>query len=56
MLTQLQRLKMLKPPKEPIDMVLDTDTYNEIDDQYAMFPGLRRVWSAVTRRFITSLI
>lgn len=36
MLTQLQRLKMLKPPKEPIDMVLDTDTYNEIDDQYAI--------------------
>lgn len=36
MLTQLQRLKMLEPPKKPIDMVLDTDTYNEIDDQYAI--------------------
>lgn len=36
MLTQLQRLKMLEPPQNPIDMVLDTDTYNEIDDQYAI--------------------
>jgi hypothetical protein len=36
MLTQIQRLKMLEPPTKPIDMVLDTDAYNEIDDQYAI--------------------
>lgn len=26
----------LKRPKGPVDMVLDTDTFNEIDDQYAI--------------------
>ncbi len=36
MLTELQRLQMLQPPTHPIDMVLDTDAYNEIDDQYAI--------------------
>lgn len=36
MLTDIQRLQMLQPPRHPIDMVLDTDAYNEIDDQYAI--------------------
>jgi len=30
------RLKQLEPPKGKVRMVLDTDTYNEIDDQYAL--------------------
>jgi inosine-uridine nucleoside N-ribohydrolase len=30
------RLKRLEPPKAKVRMVLDTDTYNEIDDQFAL--------------------
>jgi inosine-uridine nucleoside N-ribohydrolase len=30
------RLKMLQPPNGKVRMVLDTDTYNEIDDQFAL--------------------
>jgi purine nucleosidase len=30
------RLKQLEPPKAKVRMVLDTDTYNEIDDQFAL--------------------
>ena len=29
-------LKRLEPPTDSIQMVLDTDTYNEIDDQFAV--------------------
>ena len=36
MLTQEQRLRNLECPKGRIDMVLDTDAYNEIDDQFAI--------------------
>ena len=36
MLTDVQRLQMLQRPAGPVDMVLDTDAYNEIDDQYAI--------------------
>lgn len=32
----IQMLKMLESPKGVIDMVLDTDAYNEIDDQFAI--------------------
>ena len=35
-MTEAQRLKNLCVPEGPIDCVLDTDTYNEIDDQYAL--------------------
>lgn len=35
-MTQEQRLKNLEVPQGPVDCVLDTDTYNEIDDQYAL--------------------
>ena len=35
--TMLQRLA---PPTGPVQMVLDTDTYNEIDDQFAVVYGL----------------
>ncbi len=36
MLSREQLLKMLESPKGQIDMVLDTDAFNEIDDQYAI--------------------
>jgi len=29
-------IKRLKKPKNPVDVVLDTDTFNEIDDQFAL--------------------
>lgn len=32
----IKMLKRLEKPKGKIDVVLDTDTYNEIDDQYAL--------------------
>lgn len=35
-MTELQRIRNLEPPVGVIDCVLDTDTYNEIDDQYAL--------------------
>ncbi len=36
-----QRIAMLKPPKaRPVRMVFDTDTYNEIDDQFALVYAL----------------
>jgi len=39
--SESQRLDMLKPPvKRPVRMVLDTDTYNEIDDQFALVYAL----------------
>ena len=36
MLTDIQRLQMLRTPTGPVDMILDTDAYNEIDDQFAI--------------------
>ena len=35
-MTQEQYLKNLNPPTGKIDVVLDTDAYNEIDDQFAI--------------------
>jgi purine nucleosidase len=35
-LTNQERLALLEPPRGPVSMVLDTDTYNEIDDQFAL--------------------
>lgn len=35
-LNEAQRLALLEPPAGKIRMVLDTDTYNEIDDQFAV--------------------
>ena len=38
---ETQRIEMLKPPRaKPVRMVLDTDTYNEIDDQFAVVYSL----------------
>lgn len=35
-MTDIEMLKALEVPTKPVDVVLDTDTYNEIDDQYAL--------------------
>lgn len=35
-MNQEQFLKNLNCPSGTVDLVLDTDTYNEIDDQYAL--------------------
>lgn len=40
-MTNEQRLKNLAVPEGKIDVVLDTDTYNEIDDQFALAYLLR---------------
>lgn len=40
-MTQEQFLKNLTPPEGRVDVVLDTDTYNEIDDQFALCYLLR---------------
>ena len=34
------RLERLQPPRDKVRMVLDTDTYNEIDDQFALVYAL----------------
>jgi inosine-uridine nucleoside N-ribohydrolase len=39
--SESRRIEMLRPPaKRPVRMVLDTDTYNEIDDQFAVVYAL----------------
>lgn len=40
-MTEFQRLKNLEVPKGRVDVVLDTDAYNEIDDQFAISYLLR---------------
>ena len=39
-ISEMQRLKMLEKPATGVSMVLDTDTYNEIDDQFALVYAL----------------
>ena len=40
-ISETQRIDMLKHPgKKPVRMVFDTDTYNEIDDQFALVYAL----------------
>jgi len=39
-LSSAQRLALLEPVSGPINVVLDTDTYNEIDDQFALVYAL----------------
>lgn len=41
-MTQQQYFKNLTPPRGMIDVVLDTDAYNEIDDQFAISYMIRR--------------
>ena len=40
-MTEIERLKNLEVPQGVIDAVLDTDAYNEVDDQYAISYMLR---------------
>lgn len=40
-MTDAQMLRLLEAPSGPIDVVLDTDAYNEIDDQFALAYMLR---------------
>lgn len=40
-MTTEQRIRNLSVPKGPVDVVLDTDAYNEIDDQFAISYLLR---------------
>ena len=39
-LSEVTRLKRLQPPTGKVRLVLDTDTYNEIDDQFALVYAL----------------
>lgn len=39
-LPEVERRRLLDPPEGPVRMVLDTDTYNEIDDQFAVVYAL----------------
>jgi purine nucleosidase len=39
-LTLAKRIAILEPPADKVRMVLDTDTYNEIDDQFALVYAL----------------
>ncbi len=39
-LSESKRIAMLQPPTGKVRMVLDTDTYNEIDDQFAVVHAL----------------
>src|SRR5262249_21404664 len=39
-LSAARRLELLEPPAGRVRMVLDTDTYNEIDDQFALVYAL----------------
>lgn len=35
-ITEEERRRLLAPPSGKVEMVLDTDTYNEVDDQFAL--------------------
>ena len=39
-LTHAQRIDRLAPPSDKVRVVLDTDTYNEVDDQFAVAHAL----------------
>ena len=43
------RIKKLEPPKGKVRMVLDTDTYNEMDDQFASLLCISVEREAATR-------
>lgn len=40
LLGNAERIRLLEPPTRRVAMVLDTDTYNEIDDQFALVYAL----------------
>ena len=39
-ISEAERLSRLEPPTGKVQMVLDTDTYNEVDDQFAVVQAL----------------
>ena len=41
MLSEAQRIAMLSAPEGPVDVVIDSDTFNEIDDQFAIALAMR---------------
>ena len=41
-MTTEQYFKNLTPPEGPVDIVLDTDAFNEIDDQFAIGYMIRK--------------
>jgi len=49
MLTEEQRIRMMSPPAGHADLVLDTDAYNEIDDQFAIAYALRSTGKLTVR-------
>ena len=40
-MSEAERIERLAPPAGPVRAVLDTDTYNEVDDQFALAYALR---------------
>ena len=40
-LSEAERVELLEAPEEPVSVVLDTDAYNEVDDQFAIAHLLR---------------
>jgi purine nucleosidase len=38
--SEARRLERLQPPRGQVRMILDTDTYNDIDDQFAVVHAL----------------
>jgi len=50
-MTHEQLMKNLQVPKGPIDVILDTDTYNEIDDQFALSYLLRNGQKLTVKAF-----
>ena len=40
-LSEAERMARMRPPEGVIRMVLDTDTYNEVDDQFALVHAMR---------------
>lgn len=40
LLSNEDRVSMLKPPSGKVNVIIDTDTYNEIDDQFALIYAL----------------
>ena len=52
-----RRLERLRPPRGTVDIVLDTDTYNEIDDQFAVLKVMRRhVCVAVAQKICLAIM
>lgn len=51
-MTTEQYFKNLEVPDHPIDVVLDTDAYNEIDDQFAIAYPAEKPRQAENKRLL----